>query len=371
MQIFDGKETIDLTRSGDTVQVRLLKTQYDESSLPVIQEYVLIEEAEEGLWITYQLPANAASFGETAGKRRTRLERLQLTEKLGFLVEHTGNYRIPYIHPDNLFLNGEGLHVVHSGLQTILAPTDFDAPLFLKNYKALVLFVFHQKLAYEKLLNGDRSLNDAFSKNVNRAETPAELSAFLSTELAKEREKIGSTKRLVSRGKYSFYRFVGIFALLFAIVSSGFLAYFFLNNQKQEAIITAQTSFMTNNYAQAQSDLKEYSPDELPKAARYVLAVSSIHLTDLTGTQKQTVLNNISIKSDDNTLNYWVYMGRGMFDKALDLAQNLGDDQLTLLAYTDLYQAAKLNSQMDGAKKQKLLDDYTKQIQELTEKLGK
>jgi uncharacterized membrane protein YukC len=43
-------------------------------------------------------------------------------------------------------------------------------------------------------------------------------------------------------------------------------------------------------------------------------------------------------------------MGRGHFE-ALNLAQNLGDDQLTLLAYTDLYQATKLNK-MAGDKKQ-------------------
>ena len=51
------------------------------------------------------------------------------------------------------------------------------------------------------------------------------------------------------------------------------------------------------------------------------------------------------------------------------LAQNLGDDQLILLAYTNLYQLTKLDSKMDGAEKQKLLADYTKEIENLQEKL--
>ena len=96
-----------------------------------------------------------------------------------------------------------------------------------------------------------------------------------------------------------------------------------------------------------------------------------MNLADLTSAQKQTILNTLSIKTDDNTLNYWVNMGRGHFEEALNLAQNLGDDQLTLLAYTDLYQATKLNTKMAGEKKQKLLQEYTKQIEELTKKLGK
>ena len=82
------------------------------------------------------------------------------------------------------------------------------------------------------------------------------------------------------------------------------------------------------------------------------------------------MLNNISAVTDDNTLNYWIYQGRGEFEKALDMAKNIGDDQLTLLAYTDLYQATKLNTTMNGETKQKKLETYHKQIQELSKSLG-
>lgn len=53
------------------------------------------------------------------------------------------------------------------------------------------------------------------------------------------------------------------------------------------------------------------------------------------------------------------------------MAKNIGDDQLTLLAYTDLYQATKLNTSMNGDEKQKKLETYQKQIQELSKSLGK
>ncbi|HBC90544.1 MAG TPA: type VII secretion protein EssB, partial [Lactococcus sp.] len=98
---------------------------------------------------------------------------------------------------------------------------------------------------------------------------------------------------------------------------------------------------------------------------------SSIHLADLSQTQKAAILNNISSTTDDNTLNYWIYQGRGEFEKSLNLAKNIGDDQLTLLAYTDLYQVTKLNSTMNGDEKQKKLEEYNKAIQELSKSLGK
>lgn len=140
-------------------------------------------------------------------------------------------------------------------------------------------------------------------------------------------------------------------------------------NRLQTAVVGAQARFLASDYAGALGVLEDYSAASLPTSAKYVLAVSSINLDDLTATQKQAILNNVSEKSDDVTLNYWIAIGRGEFEQALDLAQNLGDDQLTLLAYTDLYQATKLNTEMPGGKKQELLDEYAQAIDELTAKL--
>lgn len=100
------------------------------------------------------------------------------------------------------------------------------------------------------------------------------------------------------------------------------------------------------------------------------MAASSVNLSDLNLNQKQSILNNLSTKSDDNTLNYWIYTGRGDFNQALDLAQNLGDDQLTLLAYSNLYDSTKLNATMNGDKKQQLLSEYSQKIEDLKKKLG-
>ena len=190
------------------------------------------------------------------------------------------------------------------------------------------------------------------------------------TELKAEKTKINQSKRLVSKSGFTVYRVLGVIALVFAIIMTFFCYRYKTSSDKSDAIVTAQTSFITNNYAKTQTDLEKYKPEDLPKSAKYILAVSSVNLADLTSAQKQTILNTLSIKTDNNTLNYWVNMGRGNFDEALNLAQNLGDDQLTLLAYTDLYQATKLNTTMAGDKKQKRLQEYTKQIEDLTKKLG-
>lgn len=371
MKLFNGKEYLEFVKKDKKIQVILDKTQYNSDSMAIIREYLQVEMLEDTLGIIYELPEGAVAFTQSVQNAKTRLEKLQLADKVSQLVTLVNRYQIPYIHPENLYLSGEHLFVVHSGLEEIVSPIHHDDALFLRNLKALVLSLFNSKLSYEKILEGSPALSDKFLQLITQAEDTEALFSFIRQELMLTESKIRATKRLVSRNTYQFYRIFGVLALLVAI-GTIFLGYRISNaNKKQAAIIEAQTSFMTNNYAKTQTDLEKYAPKDLTKSAKYILAVSSINLSDLTATQKQAVLNNISIKSDDNTLNYWLYVGRGEFEQALNLAQNLGDEQLTLLAYTDLYQATKLNDKMDGAKKQKLLSDYSKQIEELTKKLGK
>ena len=63
-------------------------------------------------------------------------------------------------------------------------------------------------------------------------------------------------------------------------------------------------------------------------------------------------------------------MGRGKFEKALDVAQNIGDTQLILHAYTNLYESVRSNVNMNGSEKQKKLSEYEKKIKELSSEIG-
>jgi uncharacterized membrane protein YukC len=61
---------------------------------------------------------------------------------------------------------------------------------------------------------------------------------------------------------------------------------------------------------------------------------------------------------------YWIESGRGKFKEALSIAQNIGDHQLILHAYTKLYDATKADTRMSGEKKQELLSQYEKKMEE-------
>ncbi|MFE4467357.1 type VII secretion protein EssB [Leifsonia sp. NPDC056824] len=360
---------LEFEASPGSLRVSVDKNGYQGACLDVIARYVDAHETDTGLVVEYGLADGEISFGDAVGQAKTRLDRLLLAQKLVACVRYRDGFRVPVIHPDNVYLNGGLLRVVHFGLQGMLAPTVFDEARFLASLRAMVLQVFRSKLPFEHVLDGAAALQDKFSVAVRQATTTDELFAYIDAQLKAEQAEVAARRVSVPKRRYSGYRLVGALGLTAALVAGVFAWQTASHNRLQDAVVAAQARFLANDYGGALTELEGFAATSLPASAKYVLAVSSINLDDLTATQKQAILNTISQKSDDVTLNYWISIGRGEFEQALDYAQNLGDDQLTLLAYTDLYQSTKLNSQMPGGEKQKLLDEYAKAIDELTAKL--
>ncbi|GAB2026850.1 type VII secretion protein EssB [Lactovum odontotermitis] len=371
MRITDGTTAVELEREQGILQIRLARAQFREAALQELPAGVTVQEEGESRLLSYPLSEEAQSLVALIQTARSRLERLKLAQKLAPLSTLTNQFELPLLHPENIFLTGETLFVVHFGLRDLMAPMEMTSEDFLRSYQALILNIFNPKNSFESLVTGENTGSDKLAQNVSQCGSVSEVIDVINREAAKETRKVRQRETQVPKGRYRFFKYFGIFAVVVVLAAAWFTYSYYQNNRKQAAIITAQTSFLTDNYAQAQTDLENYALNSLPKSARYVLAVSSVNLSDLSLTQKQAVLNNISPKTDDNTLNYWGDTGRGDFDKALDLAKNLGDTQLTLLAYTNLYETTKLNSTMDGDKKQKLMEEYEKQIDELTKSLGK
>jgi type VII secretion protein EssB len=374
MRLFDGRDAVAFERDGDVATVLVTGAQIRMAAIDVVRQHVTIgdecpEEYQAAL--SYVVPAGAHSVRQATGEAKTRLAKLQTAQRLSALRSAAERFAVPFLHPENIVLTGAGAVPIHSGLVGILAPMSFDDDLFLRGYKALVLSILHPRLPYEKLVDGSSTLRDPLSERIVACETVDEVVALVDAEAGAEARESARRTLNLPRRRYRLMTTFGAAAVIAAVVLGWFTwSSYAVTIPKQEAIIAAQSSFVVGDYGQTLTDLSDYPAAELPKSARYVLAVSSVKLADLSAAQKDAVLNNISTKTDDNTLDYWISLERGDLERALNLAQNVGDDQLTLLAYTDLYQATKLNTAMDGAQKQKLLEEYAKKIDDLSARLG-
>lgn len=379
-EVKDISEKIVIQVQKEKIAVTLQANQYQLSQLDQFQLVLkknntllageILEATEEQVVISYEKNPYAVSV-EVAVKKMTPFQRLLLAQKIRFIESFLDTTIQPFIHPQNIFLFGDELSIAHRGFMNLVVPYVTNEEAFLKQYRALILFILHPKLDYEELIEGAGTLQDALSKLVQDAPTVEAIDQLISEQVVTQKMKQDRVTRVVKKRNYSLFKWSSL-VLLVATAGLGFFVtkYAMKDIPTQERIITAESDYIANDYSGVLKTLKEDVPEELPKSAQYVYAVSSIQLDNLSNEQKETVLNNISQKSNENTLLYWIHIGKGEFEKALDIAQNIGDNQFILHAYTKLYDATKLDTKMKGETKQERLTKYEEAITKYMKLLG-
>ena len=378
-QITDGKLQLELETTKEQVTVRLEANQYVLNESEQFKNYLtgdalflegeITSISDEQMILSYRLPEYAESLPDVLSSLDD-LGRLELARKLSVLNVQD-QVIIPFLHPNNLFLVAGSLRVAHRGITDLVKPYVQSKEDFLRLYQSLVISTVLPKYRFESLASGKTKLRDAFSQEIFGAESFEAIHRLIEKQYRAAYLERHDKEKLVKKGRYSLYKWAAGFFVILAAVLGVWLAITLGSTlPKQEQITSSETHFIQTNYDQVTTDLQAYAPEGLPKSAQYVLAASFIHLENLTNDQKTTILNNLSMNSSPNELLYWIYIGRGNFNKALSIAQNIGDDQLILHAYTKLYDATNANTSMSGAQKQSLLNQYKQQIDKYVKLLG-
>lgn len=112
--------------------------------------------------------------------------------------------------------------------------------------------------------------------------------------------------------------------------------------------------------------LREGEVTDLSESTRYILAVSSVQVATLSEKQKKGILDQLSKKVSDDLLLYWVYIGKGSLEKALEIAKKSEDNPSILYVYTKLYDKAQTKQQKGSKKNQELRAEYKEAIEYYT-----
>ena len=376
----DISETIIIQEEEEQVVVSLHANQFQKKSLNqyknvlnkrnnYLQGHIKISSDEE-LRITYDKSSTMINLNNLL-KKISKYERLLLTQKLSFLEETIDTNVQPFIHPSNLFVFGDQIVVAHRGFLDKVVPYTYNYDINFQHYRALILFIINPKLNFEQLIEGSGTLKDPLSMSIQDTTTYDQLNAIIGEQVALQKEKRLREEKVVNKNKYMIFKW-GTILLSVATIILSILTWVYNFNivPGKNRVITAEAQFISNDYSGTLKTLKNDKPEDLPIGAKYAAAVSSVQLDGLSNEQKEVILNNLSQKSSDNTLLYWIYIGKGDFNKALDIAQNVGDNQYILHAYTKLYDSTKVNNKMKGSKKQELLKEYEEEIQKYMDVLG-
>ena len=374
-EIEDGNVSIEFQKTNQEFIATLKAIQY---RLDAISHYELyLEEScvllagkittasDERLEVVYELPAHAQSVAE-AIKESEILERVEIARKFSLLKQDGADVAQYFIHPENLFLVSNQLHVAHRGLIGAIDPSVTSYEQFLDQYKALVISTLNPRYKFEELVTGKTKVKDKALAKILSATATSEVESIIDEQYHALKMERKLTERSVKKSRYSVFKFLTIgFATL--LVGMGIWLGLLLENTvpRQSRIIDAQAAYMVNDFNESTSILSDDDPRTLPPAVQYMLAASYVELSTLTSDQRQAVINNLSPSTSEIELRYWIYIGRGGLLEALDIAYSLGDTHLKINAYAHRYDYVYADMEMPGAEKQNYLNRYLERLDEL------
>lgn len=313
---------------------------------------------EDTVHFTYQLEPFGQTFEEIKDKEvseklRVALNVLELKEAMHLPITF-------FVHPANIFITKDGrAKLAYRAIPEIMVPKQLEGRDILRQLKSYIIALFTD-FDFMDLYNGSLEVVPvpAFLDGVRSSESMEQLDSLLQESFRDKLEEEKATLLRVSRVKHRFYRYATIWLSAAASLLLIPLIYLvFIHNPFKEKMLDADTAFIKVDYPSVISELERVSLSSLPYTQKYTLAYAYIQGFDLNSEQRSVILNNVTLKSDEQYLDYWIEVGRGNNQEALDLAKRLDDSDLILYALYQEIEQVREDTSLSGEEREARLDE--------------
>ena len=155
----------------------------------------------------------------------------------------------------------------------------------------------------------------------------------------------------------------------FRIITYRILVYLYFSVMKNHnQVEKGYKDYVKSDYTQVLNDYKDLNDKNLDKEALYIYAKSYVQ-TNKQGLEKdKNLLNNITPNSNKDYLLYWVELGQGHLDEALNIATYLDDNDIMKLALINKLSDIKNNSNLSNDKRSEQTKKYNDKLQDILDK---
>lgn len=281
-----------------------------------------------------------------------------------------------FIHPKNIYLDYNHLpKLIYRGIEGKMPLSDINEEELLYQLKCLAGSLM-TKYSFDDLYEGlldESAQHSLFMKDLLAVSDFSEMNYFLAQALQKSWDEEEKRRVNVPKRRFQLFKHLTIWLSVLAIVLAIPLGYLlFKQIPVQQDCLEADTAFITTEYSKTISSLEKVKLKDLPKTQKYELAYAYVHNEGFDQQQQRNIMKNITLKSDNRYLDFWIQEGRGEFEDAVMTAKSLEDSDLISYALLQQMKSIKEDKKMKQAKKeeklQKLQEEY-KQVQD--EKKGK
>lgn len=343
----------------DSLEMEMLK-----SSDASIQKEITLTEAE--LILSISPPSSYISFNQL--KKKDEKSRWIFASQL---LKKVGNHAFTRLHmiicPENILVDDSLTpYFLHYGVKESLPPYEKNENQLLQELKAAIAAVVDHQFNFIQYLQLHETLElSSIAAQIMAVKDTKELQECIHENIIRlekrEKELITVTKK-----KWKETRYAALILLVVLVPSIIFSLYtLVLAQPKQEAFINSQEHFLKGQYSDVITSLQDYKVEDMPRVVLYELTRSYIIIDDgLEGDQPEVALNTITLQTDPQYYYYWIYIGRGNAEEALDIARSLEDRDLIVYGLINLNEKVKGDADLKGEEKQQKLKEIQNELDE-------
>ncbi|MBD8588308.1 type VII secretion protein EssB [Peribacillus simplex] len=336
-----------------------------------------IEVTEDEVKIRVNPPASFLVFSKAKDKNPLSkwLSSYQILKKIR---NHELNRLQLVVCPENIVFDSSLTpYFLHYGVKDSLPPYEHNRDELFKETKATISALVDGQHTFEEYLLYHKTLKlSNESQSILSSGTWDELSTVIQNRIeALEKEEkafVHIPEKKWKTGRYTLWGTVIVLLplLLFTIYT------LFFSHPKQEAYVESGESFLKQKYSEVIDRLENYDPKKMPYVVQYELAKSYVTYEPLEGVARKNVENAITLQTDSQYLLYWIYIGRGMSEEAIDLARIMEDRELIMYGLVNQKEQIKLDDSLSGEEKETQikevdteLSQYEKEKKELDKQM--
>ncbi|MBC1502116.1 type VII secretion protein EssB [Listeria weihenstephanensis] len=272
------------------------------------------------------------------------------------------------LHPNNLIYDDNLLpYALYRGFAGSIEPTTMSEEIYLKQYKCLIIATIGKKYDFDQLFEGCLPLakENNLIRDIANAASLSIVLALLQDAYETEKKRVDETMKLIPQKRHThFVRLTAIFAVLLVILAIPLLYMSVVMVPYQSNLLTANEAYLSNDYELVIAKLGTQDANGLPQASKYELAYAYLQGEALSQEQLTNIMSNLSLKSDERVLLYWIYNGQGKYAESLDIAKALGDEQLIIYGIYKNIEAVNNNKSLSGTEKETQLKELNSSLEE-------
>lgn len=345
-------------KMSDELEIELIRTMN-----PELQKEITL--TEDQVVITYHPPKSYQRF-EKIFENSIR-SRWQFAYNVLQTIRNHALQRMKLtISPGNI-LYDQGLvpHFLHYGVSESIPPYEEDEEQLWLETKALIAVIADNKNDFATYLSHYKTKEiPAIPQAIMQATSYEEIIDIIEENIAKN-DTYEQTVIHIPEKKWKRRRFI-IWALTILLVPSiayGAFALFF-KIPESNAYVESNRHYLEEEYSDVIDALDKFNHEKMPRVIQFELAASYIAHESLTEEQRKNIQNTITLQADRKYFLYWIDIGRGNNQEAVDTARRIEDRDLIVYGLLKQREEVKADQSLDGSERQQELKSIQQEIDE-------